>query len=192
MRRAARTRGPCGGRGPERPKGALAPSGYGLDPFGTDPLGTLSVGYRRLGYLLFGVSARIVRGACDRPLLGPWLGLGVKGLFCAVTSRRAPPSLGGSGAIVAGRAAVLLWGLCRGSRLPFLRGTARTDLRRVCDPSGGGQTLPTSWKGMSDSGLGSPSWDPLGPNRFTPSVRFWPGGEVRCLTPPPIEHVFWP
>ena len=25
-------------------------------------------------------------------------------------------------------------------------------------------------------GLGSPSWDPLGPNRFTPLVKFWPGG----------------
>ena len=24
--------------------------------------------------------------------------------------------------------------------------------------------------------LGSPSWDPLGPNRVTPLVRFWLGG----------------
>ena len=42
--------------------------------------------------------------------------------------------------------------------------------------------------------LGSPIWDPL----WSQSVRFWPGGEVRCLTPspittpgPPIDHVFW-
>ena len=33
-------------------------------------------------------------------------------------------------------------------------------------------------------GLGSPSWDLLGPNRFTPLVRFWPG-EVRLFNNPP-------
>ena len=35
-------------------------------------------------------------------------------------------------------------------------------------------------------GLGSPSWDPLGPNRSAPLVRFWPGGGA-IATPPPRD-----
>ena len=38
-----------------------------------------------------------------------------------------------------------------------------------------------------DLGLGSPSRDLLGPNRFTPLVRFWLGGSCACITPPPLE-----
>ena len=34
-------------------------------------------------------------------------------------------------------------------------------------------------------GLGSPSWDPSGPNRFTPLVRFWTGGGANADPPPP-------
>ena len=33
--------------------------------------------------------------------------------------------------------------------------------------------------------LGSQSWDPLGSNRFTPSVGFWLGGSARTPPPPP-------
>ena len=40
-------------------------------------------------------------------------------------------------------------------------------------PTGGCGTHGCIWLGLR-----SPSWDPLGPNRFTPSDRFWPGG--RC------------
>ena len=47
---------------------------------------------------------------------------------------------------------------------------------------------------VSALALGSPSWDPLGPNRFTTSVRFWPGGGpmFNPPSPPPRIWFFWP
>ena len=63
-------------------------------------------------------------------------------------------------------------------------------------------------------GVGSPSWDPLGPNQFTPLVGFWPGDvrvlkwaligtafalcnffeadtQVRVFHPPPEIAIYW-